>query len=57
MKVLFQSPILLQEPAARYHSYIVMLHAMARGAVRPSLPTEVREIFAHDREILKELAK
>jgi hypothetical protein len=47
--------------AAKYglsrSSYFLMLHALRRGSVRPSLPAEVREIFTHDREILRELAK
>jgi hypothetical protein len=38
-------------------AYLLLLHAVKSGAVAPSVMESVREIFTHDRDILKELAK
>lgn len=38
-------------------SYLLALHAIHCGSIDPSLLSSVREIFTHDRDILRELAK
>ena len=49
------------ELAGREHGlspagYIALIHAIHQRQVRPDLASCVREIFTHDRAILKELA-
>lgn len=38
-------------------SYLELLQAIQAGQVSPDLIGAVREVFTHDREILRELAK
>jgi hypothetical protein len=51
----------IEEEARKYGlkpaSYLLLLHGLHTGSVSPSFADAVREIFNHDREILRVLAK
>jgi hypothetical protein len=38
-------------------SYLLLLHCVHTGSVNPSFRAAVKEVFTHDREILRTLAK
>jgi hypothetical protein len=51
----------IAEEARKYglqpSSYLLLLHSLHIGSVSPSFRNAVKEVFTHDREILRTLAK
>jgi hypothetical protein len=51
----------IEEEAHKYglhpSTYLLLLHSLHTGSASPSFRSAVKEVFTHDREILRELAK